>query len=194
VWGRYGQARAALEQAVREARAAGDAYLAALARTFIAWSIYLQGDPASARPVFEQAREGFQSVGDRQGIANLTIAIGLCALGCGDHQEARSLVREGLQLARGIDFRWGELFGLDAASLLAARTRNWEAAATLLGATQLLRESSPAPPIGVRESAIAAVKGALDPDSLAALWDKARVMPLDEAIAYALQHLRGPDR
>jgi predicted ATPase/class 3 adenylate cyclase len=194
VRGRYGQARAALEQAVREARAAGDAHLAALARNFIAWSIYLQGDPASARPVYEQAREAWRSLGDQRGVANTTIAIGFCALGCGDHQEARSLVREGLQLARGIDFRWGELFGLDAASLLAARTRNWEAAATLLGATQLLRESSRAPPIGVRESAIAAVKGALDPDSLAALWDKARVMPLDEAVAYALQHLRGPDR
>jgi predicted ATPase/class 3 adenylate cyclase len=189
VRGRYEEARAALEQAVREARAAGDAHSAALARNFIAWTIYLQGDPASARPVFEQVREGFRSIGDRQTIANITIAIGLCALEGGDHQEARSLVREGLQLARGIDFRWGELFGLDAASLLAARTRNWEAAATLLGATQLLRESSPAPPIGVRESAIAAVKGALDPDTLSALWDKARVMPLDEAIAYALQHL-----
>ena len=59
----------------------------------------------------------------------------------------------------------------------------------LLGATDLPHEASPAPPIGVRESAIAAVKGALDPDSLAALWDKARAMPLDEAIAYALQHL-----
>jgi tetratricopeptide (TPR) repeat protein len=194
VRGRYEEARAAFEQAVREARAAGDAQLAALARTFIAWRIYMQGDPASARPVFEQAREGFQSVGDRQTFANNTIAIGLCALGCGDHQEARSLVREGLQLARGIDFRWGELLGLDAASLLAARTRNWEAAATLLGATELPREASPAPPIGVREAGIAAVTAALDPDTLSALWDRARAMPLDEAIAYALQHLRGPDR
>jgi hypothetical protein len=33
------------------------------------------------------------------------------------------------------------------------------------------------------------VTAALDPDTLSALWDKARAMPLDEAIAYALQHL-----
>ena len=62
-------------------------------------------------------------------------------------------------------------------------------AATLLGATERLRDSSPAPQIGVREAGIAAVKAALDPDSLSALWDKARAMPLGQAIDYALQHL-----
>jgi hypothetical protein len=98
-------------------------------------------------------------------------------------------VRQGLQLARELDFRWGELYGLDGAALLAARTGSWEVAATLLGATQLPREASPAPQLGVREAGIAAVKVALDPVTLSALWDKGRAMPLDQAIAYALQHL-----
>jgi hypothetical protein len=33
------------------------------------------------------------------------------------------------------------------------------------------------------------VTAALDPDTVSALWDKAKAMPLDQAIAYALQHL-----
>jgi hypothetical protein len=62
-------------------------------------------------------------------------------------------------------------------------------AATLLGATERPREASPAPQLGVREAGIAAVKAALDPDTLSVLWDKASAMPLDQAIDYALQHL-----
>ena len=187
--GRYEEARAVLEQAVREARAAGDQHLAALARNFIGNGLFLQGDWTSARPLFEQVREGFQSIGNLQGVAIVTVQIGLCALGGGAQHEARLLVREGLELAHGLDFRWGELFGLDGAALLAARTGSWEVAATLLGATELPRQSSPAPHLGVREAGIAAVKAALDPDTLAGLWDKGRAMPLDQAISYALQHL-----
>jgi predicted ATPase/class 3 adenylate cyclase len=189
VQGRYEEGRAVLEQAVREARAAGDEHLATLALNFVGNGLYLQGDWTAARPVFEQAREGFQSVGNPHGVAVVTIQIGLCALEGGDQHEARSLVREGLQLAREMDFRWGELLGLDVAALLSARTRGWEVAATLLGATELPRQSSPAPQIRVRESGIAAVKAALDRDTLSALWDKGRAMPLDQAIDYALQHL-----
>ena len=66
---------------------------------------------------------------------------------------------------------------------------SWEVAATLLGATEGPREASPAPQLGVREAGIADLTAALDPDSLSALWDKAKAMPLDQAIDYALQHL-----
>jgi non-specific serine/threonine protein kinase len=187
--GRYEQARPLLEQAAREARAAGDQPLAALALNFVGNGLYLQGDWTGARPVFEQAREGFQAIGNPHGVAVVTIQIGLCALEAGDQHEARSLIREGLQLARELHFRWGELYGLDGAALLAARTGNWEVAATLLGATELPREASPAPQLGVREAGIAAVTAALEPDILSVLWDKAKAMPLDQAIAYALQHL-----
>lgn len=189
VQGRYQQARALLEQAVREARAAGDQPLAALALNFIGSALYLQGDWTAARPMFEQVREGFQSIGNPHGVAVVTVQIGLCALEGGGQHEARSLIREGLQLARELEFRWGELYGLDGAALLAARTESWEVAATLLGATERLREASPAPQIGVRQTGIAAVTAALAPDALSALWDKARAMPLDRTIAYALQQL-----
>jgi hypothetical protein len=60
---------------------------------------------------------------------------------------------------------------------------------TLLGATELPREASPAPQLGVREAGIAGVTAALDPDSLSALWNKAKAMTLDQAIDYALQQL-----
>jgi predicted ATPase/class 3 adenylate cyclase len=189
VQGRYEEARPLLEQAVRDARAAGSQDLAALALNFVGNGLYLQGDWIAARPVFEQVREGFRSVGNPHGVAVVTVQIGLCALAGGGQHEARALVREGLQLARELDFRWGELYGLDGAALLAAREGSWEVAATLLGATELPREASPAPQLGVREAGIAAVTAALDPDTLSALWDNAKAMPLDQAIAYALQHL-----
>jgi Tetratricopeptide repeat len=162
---------------------------AALALNFIGNGLYLQGDWTAARPVFEQVREGSQSFGNPHGVAVATVQIGLCALEGGDQHEARSLVRGGLQLAHELDFRWGELYGLDGAALLAARMGSWEVAATLLGATELLREASQAPQLGVREAGIAGVKAALDPDTLSALWDNAKAVPLDQAIAYALQHL-----
>jgi predicted ATPase/class 3 adenylate cyclase len=189
VQGRYEQARPLLERAVREAQAAGSQHLAALALNFIGNGLYLQGRWTAARPMYEQAREGFQSVGNPHGVAVVIVQIGLCALEGGDQHEARALVREGLQLARRLDFRWGELYGLDGAALLAARTGNWEVAATLLGATDGPREANPAPQLGVREAGIAGVTAALDSDSLSGLWDKAKAMPLDQAIDYALQHL-----
>jgi predicted ATPase/class 3 adenylate cyclase len=189
VQGRYQEARALLEQAAREARAAGDQPLAALALNFVGNGLYLQGDWTAARLVFEQVREGFQAIGNPHGVAVATVQVGLCALEGGGQHEACSLVREGLQLARLLVFRWGELYGLDGAALLAARTGSWEVAATLLGATERPREASPAPQLGVREAGIGAVKVALDPDTLSALWDKGRAMPLDQAIAYALQQL-----
>jgi predicted ATPase/class 3 adenylate cyclase len=189
VQGRYEQARPLLEQAVREARAAGSQHLAALALNFVGNGLYLQGDWTAARPMYEQALEGFRSIGNPHGVAVVTVQIGLCALEGGDQHEARSLVREGLQLARQLEFRWGELYGLDGAALLAARTGSWEVAATLLGATEGPREANPAPQLGVREAGIAGVTAALDPDSLSALWDKGRAMPLGQAIDYALRHL-----
>jgi hypothetical protein len=161
-----------LEQTVGEARAAGDQYLAALALNFVGNGLYVQGDWASARPLFEQVREGFQSVGNQQGVAIVTVQIGLCALEGGGQDEARSLVREGMELARELDFRWGTLYGLDGAALLAANTGSWGVAATLLGATDLPRRSTPAPHVGVRNRAVAAVNAALDPDTLARVWDE----------------------
>jgi predicted ATPase/class 3 adenylate cyclase len=188
--GRYGEARALLEQALQEAHAAGAAWLAALALSFLANGIRLQGDSASARPVYEQARDAFQSIGNPHGVAVATVQIGLCALESGDHQQARSLVREGLQMARELDFRWGELFGLDAAGLIAVTMKDWDVAAMLFGATEVLRETSPAPHVfGVRESGVAAVKKALDPATLSALWSKGNAMTRERAIAYAFDHL-----
>jgi hypothetical protein len=115
--------------------------------------------------------------GGSHGVAVVTIQIGLCALEGGDQHEARALVREGLQLARELECRWGELYGLDGAALLAARTSNWEVAATLLGATELLREASPAPQIRVRETAIAAVKPAIDPTPCPRCGTRAKPYP-----------------
>jgi tetratricopeptide (TPR) repeat protein len=187
--GRHQEAQALLQQAVGAARATGSQHLAALALNFIGNGLYLQGDWTAARRVFEQVREGFQAIGNPLGEAVVTVQIGLCALEDGGQHEARSLVREGLQLARELDFRWGELYGLDGAALLAAREGSWEVAATLLGATERPRQSTPTPTIPVRKAGIAAVTAALDPDTLSRLRDKASAMPLDQAIDYALQHL-----
>jgi tetratricopeptide (TPR) repeat protein len=168
--GRYGEARVLLEQALQEAHAAGAAWLVAL----VANGIRLQGDPASARPVYEQAREAWRSLGDQRGVALAITQIGLCALESGDHQEAHSLVREGVEMSRELDFRWGELFGVDAAGLIAVTMQDWDVAARLFGATEVSRETSPAPHVfGVREPGVAAVKQALDPATLSALWTKA---------------------
>jgi hypothetical protein len=93
-------------------------------------------------------------------------------------------------MAREMDFGWGQLFGLDAAGLLAARTKNWDVAAMLFAVTEQVRESSPASQIfGIREAGVAAVMAALDPATLSAPWDKGKAMTLEQAIAYALKHL-----
>jgi predicted ATPase/class 3 adenylate cyclase len=190
--GRHQEARVMREETVREARAAGIEWLVALGTYWIAHGILLQGDPSSARAVYEEAREIWRSHGERQGMGLASILIGVCALNTGDQQRARSMVREGLQLTHEAGARYGELMGLDAAAAVAARMGNWGVAATLLGATQTLRESRTAlvpAAIQTRESTIAAVEGALDPTTLSSLWDKGSAMTLNQATVYALEHL-----
>src|SRR4029453_2663164 len=55
------------EETLREARAAGIEWLVALGTYWIAHGILLQGDPTSARAVYEEAREIWRSLGDQQG-------------------------------------------------------------------------------------------------------------------------------
>jgi hypothetical protein len=42
---------------------------------------------------------------------------------------------------------------------------------------------------GIHESGVAAVLAALDPATLSVPWDKGKAMTLEQAIAYALEHL-----
>src|SRR4029453_106019 len=65
--GRHQEARVMREETVREARAAGIEWLVALGTYWIAHGILLQGDPTSARAVYEEAREIWRALGDQQG-------------------------------------------------------------------------------------------------------------------------------
>lgn len=55
--------------------------------------------------MYEQARDAWLSIGARSVAATAIVQIEVCALESSDYREARSLVREGLQMAHELDLK-----------------------------------------------------------------------------------------
>jgi non-specific serine/threonine protein kinase len=109
----------------------------------------------------------------------------------GDVSRETNLLTESLSLAQSVDHPWGMADSLRRLADQAALKGQPERAVRLLGAAEVLRESSGTPippyPFSAYERALAALQSALGPTSFAAAWSEGRAMNTDQALAYALQ-------
>jgi predicted ATPase/transcriptional regulator with XRE-family HTH domain len=164
----------------------------------VAWSLYglaylvlAQGDMARAQGLLEEALARLREQGIMFGIFRALLALGFIMLNRGQVARAAELYREGLTLGRQIRFQQFIPDALEGLAGVAVAHGQPERATWLLGAAEALRESIGTPRWRVYqtsyERALAAARTQLDDAAWAAAWAKGRAMPLEQAVAYALE-------
>jgi predicted ATPase/transcriptional regulator with XRE-family HTH domain len=187
--GEYARAVPLLTEALGLYRALGATQWAGYVLNALGMVAYERGDGARAIALFEEALAQFHAVGETNGIDYVLTNLGKIALAAGDFDRAAMRYRECLALRR----EQGEpvslagcLRGLGIVSAAAGRC---ETAARLFGAAEALREriGLPQPRHHERyEHAVAACREVLGDKGLLASWQVGREMPLEAAVAEAL--------
>ncbi|HMI99837.1 MAG TPA: BTAD domain-containing putative transcriptional regulator [Gaiellaceae bacterium] len=155
-----------------------------------------RGDYAKAASLSEEAYGLFQMLEDSEGMAFALVNQGFAALSEHEHERALAFLRKALRRLVELEFR--DVIGYCFEGLAAVLSLTGQAgpAARLLGAAEALRESlgvnlAPAEQETHEETAVA-LRQALGEEQFSAAWRLGRELPLDEAIAFALQEQAAP--
>jgi predicted ATPase/DNA-binding SARP family transcriptional activator len=97
-------------------------------------------DPDAARRAFERAIAAGRRLSHKTVIAHSLCALGRLLAAAGRVDEAEPVLRDGLELCREIDDRWGIAFALQGLARAAAKAGRAERAAALLGAADRVRD------------------------------------------------------
>jgi predicted ATPase/class 3 adenylate cyclase len=150
-----------------------------------------QGDYARATTLFQESLALSSEVGAKQGIAQALGSLGQAAYRQGDHPQAQAYFRRSLILRRELGGEWSIVRGLVAMAAVAEVAGQWERVTRLLGTIAAFIAAS-----GVQlepvyraefERGTAAARAALGPAAFAAAWAAGEALPLDRAVAYALE-------
>ena len=158
------------------------AYLAMVAQAL--------GDHERARTLHDEALAEARARGDRHAVAFILRELARLRRRQGGAEEAVALLRESLVLLAPLkDVRCAQTCLEDLAGVLCERGRPADVA-RLFAASEALCESmgkllTPAQR-ATHDRDVATLEQRLDRDSLAAAWTEGRAMPLEQAIAYAL--------
>ena len=133
----------------------------------------------------------FRALGDRRGIANCLHGLGTVARNQEDFTTARTLYQEGLALRQALGDRQSIASSLAALAAVAVAQGQPTRAARLWGTAEAVRDAigtslAPADRADYERTVAAACAG-LDEAVWAAAWAEGRGMPLEEAIATALE-------
>jgi tetratricopeptide (TPR) repeat protein len=189
--GDCGAARALFEESLAIFREVGSTDL-------IAWSLgHLgevakdQGDCGTARALFEESLAIFRELGNKRAISASMNRLGRVAHDQGDYGAARALLTESLAISWEVGHRGGLVRDLEGLAAVAVAQAQFERAAHLFGALDELRVTVGQPRAPVEraeyERSVAAVRTALGEAAFAAAWAAGRAMPLEDAVALALE-------
>jgi predicted ATPase/DNA-binding SARP family transcriptional activator len=150
-----------------------------------------RGEYAKAASLSEQAYGLFETLEDSEGMAFALVNQGFAALSQKQHDRAIELLRQALRRLAELEFRDVIGYCFEGLAAVLAFTERPEEAARLLGAAEALRESlgvglAPAEQT-THDETVEAVRGALDEERFTGAWRQGREMPLDDAIANALE-------
>jgi predicted ATPase/DNA-binding CsgD family transcriptional regulator len=150
-----------------------------------------QGDYAAAHAHFEEILGVAQEMGDEPFIANALAHLGNVALRMGDFPQAATFYQQSLALNREEGNRDGIVEGLAGLAEVASLLGQPKRAAWLFGAVEALREAR-----GIRltplrrveyDRILEGIRDQLDEATFVAAWKEGHTMPLEKAIAYALE-------
>jgi predicted ATPase/DNA-binding SARP family transcriptional activator len=152
----------------------------------------LAGEYERAASLDQESLSLFREVGAAGAIPWALLELGKLSRAQEDCTAAHSFYQEGLKILRDNGSESTELSGaLEAVAALAVAQGQGERAARLYGVAETMRKARgmPLPPCELDEynCDVAVVRAALGDAAFAAAWAEGRAMPLDEAVAFALQ-------
>jgi non-specific serine/threonine protein kinase len=190
VRGEYEAARRWFEQARELFEALDDRYWLAQTYQELGVAAFYEGDLATARVRYEASLTIYKGLGDEPGVVGVLDDLGEVAFLEGDLDRARTLLRASLEMARRIGDKERIAMALMAVAGIAVAEGQPRRALRLAAAASGLNDAT-----GQRNSPawhamvdrwLAPAYRALSADDVAAVQAAGRVMPLDEAIEYAL--------
>lgn len=189
--GDYTRAGPLYEQALIPARELGDKQSIAIALANQGLVASSQGEYERAIPMLEESLALAKELDDKH-ISTTTLgALGEIAHDQGNDAKARSLYRESLTIRYEVGSKEGIAISLAAFGDLAVQQEP-ERAARLFSAVDVLREAIGAllPPRNRSryERNVAATRSQLSEAAFRAAWAAGRVLTLEQAVAYALEH------
>jgi non-specific serine/threonine protein kinase len=188
--GAFAQAQALHTESLALRRALGDRQGIANSLGGLADVAYLQDNVVGAQPVYEESLALFRELGDTQGVVASLASLGNVNLRQGAYARARDLLEESLALLREIRDDSRLAATLEGFARLAGAQGQPVRGAQLWGAVDALRQvvGKPRPPSeqGIYDQDITTVRGALGTAAFERAWAAGGALPLDEAIALAL--------
>jgi non-specific serine/threonine protein kinase len=194
--GDYAAARRHLTEALRGRREAGAEFESILCRIRLGHVAHAEGDPAGARALYEQSLAALGERTDKRVVADLVINLALVEVDAADHAAARAHLEQAAGLVREVQDPAGAALCLDGFAGLAGAQGQPEQALRLAGAAARRREALGAShPRNLRawlERQLAPARAALDADRAAAAWTAGQGLPLEQALAEALEEHTHP--
>ena len=189
--GETARARALLAESVQLRRGLGDDRGVMNALHFLGAVVLHEGDVAGAQALFAESLALAHRLGDTFNAAVSTRYLGEAALAGGDTARARALLQACLATVHGLGVTWYLGWILEGLAWVAAAEGAGEQAARLFGAAETLLEgvgmALPAYFRDRHERWQAAARARVAEAAWAAAWAEGRVMPLERAVALALE-------
>jgi predicted ATPase/DNA-binding NarL/FixJ family response regulator len=184
-------AQAAVAESLALARKMGHELVQCFALFWAGNVALAQGEHERATTMLEECIALGRRRDDRWSLAYPLISLAFLASLQGDYERAAALLREGLLLRQEQNDKQGSALCVEGLGCVASMLGHAERAARLFGVVDALRESIGAGPLFhwaiMRDEAVAAARTRLGEDAYAAACTEGRALPLDEAIAYALE-------
>ncbi|MBA2450897.1 MAG: tetratricopeptide repeat protein, partial [Chloroflexi bacterium] len=188
--GELAEARSQYEAGLRIWRERGDARGIALSLLNLGRLDLMEGATDEGRALLEESLSRYRELGDPTDISRVLLFVGGIACDLGRLDEARARYAEGLRIAVRLRDRGRVCANLEGCAVLAAAEGQPERALGLAAVAATLREA-----IGTAmgadeqrrlEARLAPIRRALGESRCAQLFEQARGMAIDQAIAYAL--------
>ena len=184
-----------LEASLAICRAEGDRHGAAMALVNLGIRAQERRQYGRAVAHLEEALALFRAIGETRRVARTLMRLGIVAQARGDYERAVALCGEGLAAFAALGFQPGIGDCLETFAELALATGQPERAARLFGSAESVRETASASVTSVAPAAheqhLAQARDGLDATTFARARAEGRAMPLDRAIAYALEATGG---
>jgi tetratricopeptide (TPR) repeat protein len=151
---------------------------------------YAQQDFQAAQALYQEGLGHLRNSSNAEGTAHALANLGNVAILTGDYAAARPLVADSLRMYRELGMVYAQAQALGAAAGVAAGTEQSERALRLAGASDAhcaaIGVSQPAIYAEQTERMIERARQSLSETTQATIWAEGQAMPLEQAVAYAL--------